>query len=239
MAARTLRLGETRVEVVRKGVRNVHLTVHPPTGRVRLTAPGHLGDDAIRAFAIARLGWIRRQQARFRGQERETPRDLVSRETHLVWGRRVLLEVVEQDAAPRVEVSPRRLTLRVRPGTPREKRAALLEAWYRARLRAAIPALVSRWGQRLGVTVRRVFVQRMKTRWGSANPRAGTIRLNTELARKPPACLEYLVAHEMAHLREPRHDPRFVGLMDSVLPNWRGVRRALNDLPVRHEAWED
>lgn len=237
MAAMAIRLGETRIELVRKDIKHVHLTVHPPAGRARITAPRRFSDDALRAFAIARLGWIRRQQNKLREQERETPRALVDRETHYVWGRRVLLKVFETDAPPRVELSPQRLTLRVRPGTPSAKRATLIEEWYRAQLREALPPLVSRWERRLHVRVRRVFVQRMKTKWGSSNPRAGTIRLNTELARKPLDCLEYLVAHELAHLREPRHDARFVALMDSLLPSWRSVRQALNRLPVRHEDW--
>ncbi len=235
--AGTLKLGETRIEVVRKDIRNVHLTVHPPAGRVRMTAPRHLSDDALRAFAIVKLGWIRRQQAKLRTQERETPRDMVDRETHYVWGRRVLLKVVEADVPPRIELSPRRLTLRVRPGTPALRRAALLEDWYRAQIREALPPLLAKWERRLRVRVRRVFIQRMKTKWGSSNPRAGTIRLNTELARKPLECLDYLVAHEVAHLREPRHDARFVALMDGLLPSWRSVRQSLNRLPVRHEDW--
>ena len=237
MAATALRLGETRIELVRKDIKHVHLTVHPPAGRVRITAPRRFSDDALRAFAIARLGWIRRQQTKLREQERETPRTLVDRETHYVWGRRVLLKVIETDAPPRVELSPQRLTLRVRPGTSTLKKAAILEEWYRAQLREGLPALVARWERRLHVRVRRVFVQRMKTKWGSSNPRAGTIRLNTELARKPLECLDYLVAHEVAHLREPRHDARFVELMDGLLPSWRSVRQALNRLPVRHEKW--
>lgn len=235
--AGTLKLGETRIEVVRKDIRNVHLTVHPPAGRVRMTAPRHMSDDALRAFAIVKLGWIRRQQAKLRAQERETPRDMIDRETHSVWGRRVLLKVVEADAPPRVELSPRRLTLRVRPGTPAPRRAALLEDWYRSQLREALPPLLAKWERRLRVRVRRVFIQRMKTKWGSSNPRAGTIRLNTELARKPLECLDYLVAHEVAHLREPRHDARFVALMDSLMPSWRSVRQSLNRLPVPHEDW--
>jgi len=238
MAAGALRLGETRIDVVRKDIRNVHLTVHPPAGRVRITAPRHLSDDAIRAFAIVKLGWIRRQQAKLREQERETPRELVDRETHYVWGRRVLLGVVDADAPPRMELSPRRLTLHVRPGTPARKRAALLEGWYRAQLREALTPLVAKWERRARVNVRRIFIQRMKTKWGSSNPRAGTIRLNTELARKPLDCLDYLVAHEVAHLREPRHDARFVELMDSLLPSWRSIRQSLNRLPVRHEDWK-
>lgn len=237
MAARTLRLGEARIEILRKDIKNVHLTVHPPAGRVRIAAPRHLTDDAIRSFAIAKLGWIRREQAKFRAQERETPRQFVDRETHYVWGRRVLLKVVEIDAPPRVELSPRRLTLYVRPKAPPRKRAALLERWYREQLRAALPTLVANWERRVGARARAVFIQRMKTKWGSANHRAATIRLNTELARKPAECLDYLIAHELAHLREPKHDDRFVALMDSLLPSWRSVRQSLNRLPVRHEGW--
>jgi hypothetical protein len=237
MAERTLRLGETRIEIFRKDIKNVHLTVHPPGGRVRIAAPRHLSDDAIRVFAIGKLVWIRREQAKFRAQERETPRLFVDRETHYVWGRRVLLKVVEIDAPPRIELSPRRLTLYVRPKTPARKRAALLERWYREQLRAALPPLVGNWERRVGVRARAVFIQRMKTKWGSANHRAATIRVNTELARKPAECLDYLIAHELAHLREPKHDDRFVALMDSLLPSWRLVRQSLNRLPVRHEGW--
>jgi hypothetical protein len=231
-------LGGIRVDILRKDIKNVHLSVHPPAGRVRIAAPRHLSDDAIRAFAIRKLGWIRRQQATLQEQERESPREFLDRESHFVWGRRLLLRVVEVDATPRVELSPRRLILHVRPRTPTWKRVQLLEEWYRLQIRAVLPPLVSRWANVMGVTVRCVFIQRMKTKWGSCNPRAGTIRLNTELARKPPECLEYLVVHEMAHLLERTHNPRFVALMDRFLPAWQSVRQTLNRLPVRHEGWE-
>jgi predicted metal-dependent hydrolase len=171
-------------------------------------------------------------------QERETPREFLNRESHLVWGRRLLLRVVVGDTTPGVELSPRRLTLHVRPGTPAWKRAQLLDEWYREQIRGALPPLLSRWANVIGVSPPRVFVQRMKTKWGSCNPRAGTIRLNTELARKPPECLEYLVVHELAHLLEPTHSARFVALMDRVLPAWQSVRQTLNRLPVRHDDWE-
>jgi hypothetical protein len=231
-------LSGIRIDVVRKDIKNVHLSVHPPAGRVRIAAPRHLSDDAIRSFAIRKLGWIRRQQAKLQEQERETPREFLDRESHFVWGRRLLLRVVEGDGATRVELSPRHLTLHVRPKLPASRRAQLLDEWYRIQIRAALPPLISRWASVIGVTVRRVFVQRMKTKWGSSNRRAGTIRLNTELGRKPPECLEYLVVHELAHLLEPTHNPRFVALMDRFLPAWQSVRQALNRLPVRHEEWE-
>jgi predicted metal-dependent hydrolase len=231
-------LSGIRIEVVRKDIKNVHLSVHPPAGRVRIAAPRHLSEDAIRAFAIGKLGWVRRQQARLHAQERETPREFLDRESHFVWGRRLLLRVVEVDAAARVDLSPRCLTLRVRPRTPAPRRAQLLDEWYRAQIRAALAPLLAKWVPLMRVAVRRVFVQRMKTKWGSCNPRAGTIRLNTELARKPPECLEYLVVHELAHLLEPTHNPRFRALMERFMPAWQSVRQTLNRLPVRHEDWE-
>jgi predicted metal-dependent hydrolase len=231
-------LGGIRIDVLRKDIRNVHLSVHPPAGRVRIAAPRHLSDDAIRAFAIRKLGWIRRQQATLQEQERETPREFLDRESHFVWGRRLLLRVVETDGAPRVDLAPRRLTLHVRPGASTSRRAQILDDWYRAQIRAAVPPLLARWAAVMGVSVPRVFVQRMKTKWGSCNPRAGTIRLNTELARKPPECLEYLLVHELAHLTERTHNPRFIALLDRYLPAWQTVRQTLNRLPVRHEDWE-
>jgi hypothetical protein len=235
---RAVRLGELRIDVVRKDIRNVHLSVHPPTGRVRIAAPRHLSDGAIQAFAIGKLGWIRQQQTKLQAQERETPREYIDRESHYVWGRRLLLQVVEADATPRVNLTARRLALQVRPHTPAARRAALLDEWYRVQVREAVTPLIARWERVIGVSVRRVFVQRMKTKWGSCNHRAATIRLNTELARKPRQGLEYLVVHEMAHLLEPTHNARFVALMDRFLPSWRSVRQTLNRLPVRHEEWE-
>lgn len=231
-------LGGITIEILRKDIRNVHLSVHPPAGRVRIVAPRHSSDEAIRAFAISKLGWIRRQQARLQEQERETPREFLDRESHYVWGRRLLLRVIEVDGAPGVELSPRRLTLRVRPRTPASKRGQVLDEWYRGQIRLALPPLLARWAHVMGVGVPRVFVQRMKTKWGSCNPRLATIRLNTELARKPPECLEYLVVHELAHLREPTHNHRFLTLMDRFLPAWQAVRQTLNRLPVRHADWE-
>ena len=234
----TLRLGELRIELVRKDIRNVHLSVHPPNGRIRIAAPRHLSDAAVRAFAIGKLGWIRKQQWKLQEQERETPREYLDRETHFVWGRRCLLRVVEHEAPPVVEWRQQRLMLFVRPNTPRERRAEILEAWYRAQLRAAAMPLIELWQKRLGVRLTSLFVRRMRTRWGSCNPAAGTIRLNTDLAKKPADCLEYIIVHELAHLIEPTHNARFVAVMDRFLPGWVHRRELLNRLPVRHDDWE-
>ena len=237
MVAR-LRLGDLSVEVVRKDIENVHLTVHPPTGRVRVSAPAQMSVDTIRVFVISKLGWIRRQQQALRAQARETRREYLDGESHYVWGKRYLLRVIETDAAPTVTVSRSRLQLRVRPGADADRRRGVLDGWYRSQLKQAVPPLVARWEPVLGVRVRRFFVQRMKTKWGSCATGSGSIRLNAELAKKPPECLEYLVVHEMVHLLEPTHNARFVALMDRVMPDWEFYRRLLNALPVRHEEWE-
>ena len=162
---------------------------------------------------------------------------MLDRESHYVWGRRYLLKVVEEDAAPSVQLKPSTLILRVRPGTDEEKRQEILDSWYREQIKEAAPALIPEWEAILGVRVERVFVQRMKTRWGSCNPRRRTIRLNTELAKKPRECLEYIVVHELAHLLERRHNDRFVALMDAKMPQWRQYRDMLNGLPLAHEEW--
>jgi predicted metal-dependent hydrolase len=232
-----IHLGDIAVDVVLKDIKNVHLSVHPPTGRVRISAPKRMRMDTIRIFAISKLGWIRRQQMRLRKQERETPREYVERESHHVWGTRYLMTVTESEGSPSIELKHSHLLLRVPPRTGEEKRKALVEAWYREQLKEAVPSLLVRWQRLLGVSVQRFFVQRMKTRWGSCNPKTSSIRLNTELAKKPRACLEYLVVHEMIHLIEPTHNARFVALMDGAMPQWRIVREQLNRLPVRHDEW--
>ena len=232
-----IQLGDIAVDVVLKDIKNVHLSVHPPTGRVRISAPKRMRLDTIRVFAISKLAWIRQQQTKLRAQERETPREYVERESHYVWGKRHLLTVIESEGTPSIEIKHSRMLLRVPPRTGEEKRKALVEAWYREQLKEAVPPLLARWQQLLGVSVQRFFVQRMKTRWGSCNPKTGTIRLNTDLAKKPRGCLEYLVVHEMIHLIEPTHNARFVALMDGAMPQWRIVREQLNRLPVRHDEW--
>jgi len=233
-----LRLGKIDIEVVQKDIRNVHLSVHPPAGRVRIAAPAHMKLDTIRVFAISRLDWIKQQQAKLRKQERETPRDYVDRESHYVWGKRYLLKVIGQDAAPRVELTPRTLRLHVRPGSDRQQKRLILDRWYRQQLHEVIPPLLAQWEPVVGVKVARYFVQQMKTKWGSCNSAKGNIRLNTELAKKPPQCIEYILVHELTHLLEPSHNARFVLLMDQFMPDWRARRDLVNQLPVRHEEWD-
>lgn len=234
---RRLTLGDITVEVVLKDIKNVHLSVNPPTGRVRIAAPLRTSQDVIRVFAISKLGWIRKQQAKLRDQERETPREYVDRESHYVWGKRYLLKVIEVDATPSVELKHSRVILRIRAGTGGEGRGAVMDRWYREQVKSAVPPLVAKWEPLMGVSVKRFFVQRMKTKWGSCSTVSGSIRLNTDLAKKPRECLEYLVVHEMVHLLEPTHNERFVTLMEQFIPKWRFHREQLNQLPVRHEEW--
>ncbi|WP_440063562.1 M48 family metallopeptidase [Pseudomonas syringae] len=233
-----IQLGDIRVEVQRKNNKHVHLYVYPPEGRVHISAPLHMGLDALRAFAISRLSWIKAQQRQMRSQPRETEREYLNRESHQVWGRRYLLEVIEVNAAPVVELKHSALVLQIRPGSDEARREALLESWYREQLRAKLPVLLGKWQPLMGVNVRRILVQRMKTRWGGCNPSTGNIRLNTELAKKPPECLEYILIHELAHLIEPTHSNRFLALMDKFMPHWRQIKDELNRLPVRHEEWD-
>ena len=233
-----IELGDIAVDVILKDIKNVHLSVYPPTGRVRISAPKRMSIDTIRVFAISKLDWIRQQQTKLQGQERETPREYLDRESHYVWGKRYLLKVSESDERPLIELKHSSLLLRVRPRTDEQKKQALVEAWYRERLKEAVPPLLARWQPLLGVAVQRFFVRRMKTMWGSCNHKARTIRLNTELAKKPTQCLEYIVVHELVHLIEPTHNVRFVALMDRFIPKWQFHRQVLNRLPVRRETWD-
>lgn len=230
-------LGDIEVDVVFKQIKNIHLSVYPPAGKVRISAPLRLDLNTIRVFTISKLAWIKSQQQKLRDQERETPREYLDRESHYLWGKRYLLKVVEQEAAPTVTLKHSKMLLQVRPGTNAEKRQEILAEWYREQLKIAVPPLIAKWEPLMGVKVQRFFVQRMKTRWGSCSPATGGIRLNTELAKKPPECLEYLVVHEMTHLLEPTHNERFLVLLEQFMPKWRFYRDELNRLPVRHEEW--
>lgn len=230
-------LGGMRVDVVHKNIKNLHLSVLPPQGKVRIAAPLHMKLDTIRVFVISRLAWIRSQQNKMQVQERETPRHCLNRESHYVWGKRYLLQKTEHDQAPVITLKRSKLLMQVRPETSEARCQSLLDAWYREQVRATVPELIAKWEAVMGVRVGRVFVQRMKTKWGSCNPASRAIRLNTDLAKKPPECLEYIVVHEMAHLLEPTHNTRFIALMDMFMPQWQHVRATLNRLPVRHEEW--
>lgn len=234
----TLELADITIEVTQKDIKNIHLSVFPPTGAARIAAPTRMNLETIRLFAISKLGWIKREQQKLRTQSRETPREYLTRESHYVWGKRYLLKIIEQDSPPKVILEHRTLVLQVRPRTDNAKREVILAAWYRELMKTVVPELIAKWEPILGVKVDRCFVQHMKTKWGSCNPGAGNIRLNTELAKKPRECLEYIVVHEMMHLLEATHNQRFLTLMERFSPTWRIQRDVLNRLPVRHEHWQ-
>ena len=232
-----IQLGELSVLMTRKDIKNVHLSVYPPDGRVTLVAPLATRLDVARAYAITRLGWIRQQQAKLKNQARETPRKFIERESHYLWGKRHLLSVAYRDAKPSVSLDHKRITLTVRPGTGAQRRAEVIHDWHKSLLHEAVPPLIQKWESKLKVKVAGYFLQRMKTKWGSCNHRAEHIRLNTELVKKPKDLLEYVIVHEMAHLLEPTHSERFAAILDKHWPTWREARSELNDLPLSAEAW--
>jgi predicted metal-dependent hydrolase len=235
----TIQLGEIVIAVKRKDIKHVHLSAHPPNGRVTLVVPKATRPEVARAYAASKLGWIREQQAKMRGQARETPRHYVERESHYLWGRRYLLSVKEEEAKPSVRLSHRSITLTVRPGSSNAKRAAVMHEWHKSLLHDVIPELIRRWEPKLGVEVAGYFLQRMKTKWGGCNHRARNIRLNTELVKKPKDLLEYVVVHELLHLIEPTHSERFVSILNQQYPGWREARAELNELPLSAEKWSE
>ena len=234
-----LKVGGISVEVVRKDIKHLHLGVYPPEGRVRVAAPLHLDDEAVRLAVISRLAWIRRKRDGFRRQEREARREFVSGESHYFEGQRYRLDVIDSPGPTGIRLRGNaRIAMQVRPGTGRDARETMLYAWYRARLRERIPAWATRWEPRIGVQVADWRVRRMKTRWGTCNPAARRIWLNSELAKKPLPCIEYVVVHEMAHLVEPTHNDRFREILDGVIPQWRLRAEELNRTRLADEGWE-
>jgi hypothetical protein len=231
-------IGGIAVELVRKEIKNLHVGVYPPAGRVRVAAPRHLGDEAVRLAVVSRLGWIRRKQKEFARQDRQSQREMVTGESHYFQSRRYLLDVVEHDGPPKVRRADNTtIEMRVRPGADRDQRDAVLQRWYRERLRELLPPLVAKWEPKVGRTIAELRIRKMKTRWGSCNPDAQRIWVNLELAKKPVSCLEYILVHEMVHLIERHHTERFRELMDALMPSWQMYRDELNQAPLAHEEW--
>ena len=228
----TLQLNDISVEVVKKDIKNIHLSVYPPCGRVKVSAPSGMAVDTIRLFVISKIGWIRNEQRKFQSQLRESPRDYLPLESHFFWGERYLLQVVEEDLKPQVTVDHKKLVLRIRPDSSQLKKQQVLEHWYRMKLKEALPPLINHWEKQMGVSVSSCSVRKMKTKWGSCSPETRSIRINLELVKKPPNCLEYIVVHELAHLIAPNHGTDFVELLDKHLPLWRARRDELNALPL-------
>ena len=238
LSSHLIKVRGTAIEIVRKDIKNLHLGVYPPNGRVRVAAPLHFDDDAVRAAVVSRLAWIRKKQAEFEKQVRQSQREFVSGESHYYRGRRYRLLASEFDGPPGVRLlNNTRMELRFRPNADRNAREAVLYRWYRRQLRNQVVSLKTEWERKIGVTIYEIRIKRMKTLWGSCNVEAKRIWLNLELAKKPASCLMYILVHEMIHLIERKHNDRFRVLMDEHLPQWRLYRDELNSAPLAHEDW--
>ena len=232
-----INLGEIVVDVVQKDIKNIHLSVYPPIGHVRIAAPLRMNLDTIRIYAISKLGWIKKQQQKFREQIRETPREYLNKESHYFFGKRYLLRVIELDESPRVRIKHTTIDLYVRPDSDIQKKHDVMEQWYREQLKELVPSIIQKWEKIMGVSPNEFAIKRMKTKWGTCNREAKRIWLNLELAKKPYPCIEYIVVHEMAHLLERNHNSNFVAIMDNYLPEWKQLKMEFNKLPVSHVEW--
>lgn len=233
-----LHIANLDIDVIRKDIKNMHLAVYPPTGRVRLAAPSRTDDEVIRLFAISKLAWIKRHIKNFKEQARETPRDFISGESHYFQGRRFLINVIERDGHNKVEIkNHKEINLLVKPGSSTNQKAKLFKEWYRKELKAQVPELLAKWEQIIGVKANDWGVKHMRTKWGTCNAQEKRIWINLELAKKPKNCLEYIIVHELVHLLERSHNDRFITLMDKFMPKWRSHRDELNKLPVSHTDW--
>lgn len=232
-------ISNIKIDVVRKDIKNIHLAVYPPTGRVRIAAPHRVNDDAVRLFAVSKLSWIRRNQRKFAGQERQPPRQYKTRESHYYQGKRYLLRIIETEAKQKVVLRTKTyIDMYVRKETSTAKRHELMNEWYREQLKNQIPDMLEKWEKKIGVRANDCGVKLMKTKWGSCNIERKRIWLNLELAKKPTPCLEYILMHELVHLIERHHNERFMAYMEKFLPHWKQLKTELNRLPVSHSDWK-
>jgi predicted metal-dependent hydrolase len=232
-----INLGDIVIDVELKNIKNVHLSVYPPKGRVRIAAPRRMTLDTIRIYAISKLSWIKKQQKKFQGQVREVPREFLTKEGHYYLGSRYLLKVIEHNAPPLIIVKHKTIEMRVRPDTDMAKRQSLMDEWYRTQLKELVPQIINKYEKIMGVTISEFAIKKMKTKWGTCNREAGRIWLNLELAKKPFQCIEYIVVHEMVHLLERNHNEKFITYLNRFLPEWKDLKNELNKLPVSHRNW--
>ena len=234
-----LQLGSVEVLVVRKPIKNLHLSVLPPAGRVRVTSPENMKDDAIRTLIATRLPWIKRQQGKFIGQDRQSKREYVSGESHYFFGKRHRLELVYKEDVPSVFLKGKnKMVLQVRPKSPMAKRQEVITEWYRKQLHPVVENLITKWQEKISVKASFWSIKQMKTRWGTCNPKRARILINLELSKKPLACVEYVVVHELLHLIEKKHDDKFVALMTKYIPKWKSIKQELNSFVLSHDEWE-
>ncbi len=231
-------ISNIKIDVVKKDIKNLHLAVYPPTGRVRIAAPLKTKNETIRLFAVSKLGWIKRHQRTFEGQTRESAREFTSGESHYFNGKRYLLKVTEHNATARVELHHKRIELFIKRNSTSKQRAKAIKDWFREQLKSQIPNLIKKWESRMEVQLNDWGVKQMKTKWGTCNIEAKRIWLNLELVKKPGRCLEYIIVHEMVHLLERHHNDHFVAHMDRFLPQWKTIKKELNSLPISHSDWD-
>ncbi|MBC7389484.1 MAG: M48 family metallopeptidase [Opitutaceae bacterium] len=232
-----MELGDIKIDLIQKNIKNVHLSVMPPYGDVRISAPLHLTEETIRLYAISKLSWIKKEQKKIRSQARESKREFINKETHYFQGRKYLLEIIEDDLQSKIVLQKKHIQLFVKPNTNTEQCQLIFNEWYRSHLKKVIPTMIKKWEKILGVELRGFGIKQMKTKWGTCNIEVKRIWLNLELAKKPLHCLEYIVVHELVHLLERNHNERFLALMNKFLPDWRELKSELNKLPVSHSDW--
>ncbi len=233
-----IELGNIKIEVEQKDIKNIHLSVYPPNGAVRISAPNRMDLDTIRVFALNKLKWIKKQQNTFENQERETSRDYLTKESHYFLGKRYLLKVIIHNHPPKVVLRHNTIELFVRPNTSEVKRQEVIEEWYRNELKRITPKLIAKWEKVIGVQSNEFGIKKMRTKWGTCNIKAKRIWLNLELAKKPLECIEFIIVHELVHLLEGTHNEVFVSYMNEFMPKWRFYREQLNSLPFRHLDWK-
>lgn len=230
-------IGSITMQLNRKAIKNLHISVLPPDGRVRVSAPESMTETAIRMAVVSRIPWIKKQQSDFAKQLRQSDREMVGGECHYLWGRRYRLNLIERSGKHEIKLGRGRLHLYVNTATTLENKALVLSSYYRDALKARISELLPVWEDKIGVTAADWGVKKMKTKWGSCNTQAKRIWLNLELAKKPPECLEYILVHELVHLLERNHNEQFKAHMDRLLPDWRERRDLLNRMPLAHNNW--
>lgn len=227
------------INTVKKDIKNMHLGVYPPNGRIRVAAPLKTSDDAIRLFVISKMPWIRKQQMKFLEQERQTRREYVAGESHYFFGNRYRLNVIHTNGPPRIGIQGKtHIDLCIRANTTTQEREKIFERFYRSELRKIIPSLIAKWQKKIGVRANEVMIKKMKTRWGSCNPKDGRIWLNLELAKKTSRCIDYVYVHELFHLSEKKHSARFIELLESTLPQWQHIKDELNKQTLGYSTWE-
>ena len=226
------------VQIIRKDIKNLHLTVHPPDGQVRVSAPRNITDDNVRLAIVSKIHWIKKKRKAFEGQARQTERRYISGECHYFFGKRCRLQLIERTGKHDIQLMKSgRLKMFVKPGTTITSKEKLLNEWYRSELKKRLPELIDKWQPIIGRNITDWGIRKMKTRWGSCNISDKRIWLNLELVKKPPECLEYVFVHEMVHLLERNHNERFKKFMDKYLPKWRSCRDILAKAPLGHQDW--